>query len=152
MASFNKVILIGRLTADPELKTTTSGISVTSFTVAVDRRFAKETDEVKADFINVVCWRKSAEFVARYFSKGKPILVEGSLQTRSYTANDGSKRYVTEVVADNVSFVESAGASRERQEGTYYGGTPVPSAPPKDQPRVSEANFEEIAAEDDLPF
>ncbi len=152
MASFNKVILIGRLTADPELKTTTSGISVTSFTVAVDRRFAKETDEVKADFINVVCWRKSAEFVARYFGKGKPILVEGQLQTRSYTANDGSKRYVTEVVADNVSFVESAGASRERQEGTYYGGAPVPSAAPKDQPRVSEANFEEIAAEDDLPF
>ena len=149
MASFNKVILIGNLTADPELKTTTNGIPVTSFSIAVNRRFAKETDEVKADFINIVCWRKSAEFVAKYFNKGKSILIEGQLQTRSYTANDGSKRYVTEVVADNVSFVESASASREnRSEGTYYGGAPIPSQPA----RVSEASFEEVAAEDDLPF
>lgn len=149
MASFNKVILIGNLTADPELKTTTSGIPVTSFSIAVNRRFAKETDEVKADFINIVCWRKSAEFVAKYFNKGKSILIEGQLQTRSYTANDGSKRYVTEVVADNVMFAESASASREnRSEGTYYGGAPIPSQPA----RVSEASFEEVAAEDDLPF
>lgn len=151
MANFNKVILIGRLTADPELKTTTSGIPVTSFSIAVGRRYAKETDEVKADFINIVCWRKSAEFVARYFNKGKSILVEGQLQSRSYTANDGSKRYVTEVVADNVSFVESANASRDRQEGTYYGGAPIASSS-QEPPRVSEANFEELAAEDDLPF
>lgn len=148
MASFNKVILIGRLTADPELKTTPNGVPVTSFSIAVGRRFAKETDEVKADFINIVCWRKSAEFVSKYFNKGKAILVEGQLQSRSYTANDGSRRYVTEVVAENVSFVESAGTSRERTEGTYYGGEPVPSG----QPRISEANFEEVAAEDDLPF
>ena len=75
MASFNKVILIGRLTADPELKTTPNGVPVTSFSIAVGRRFAKETDEVKADFINIVCWRKSAEFVSKYFNKGKVILV-----------------------------------------------------------------------------
>ena len=150
---FNKVILIGNLTADPELKMTQTGIPVTSFSIAVGRRYAKETDEVKADFINIVCWRKSAEFVAKYFNKGKKILIEGQLQTRSYTANDGSKRYVTEVVAENVSFVESAGsgASRDRSEGTYYGGEPVP-AQMSQQPRVSEANFEEVAAEDDLPF
>ena len=148
---FNKVILIGNLTADPELKMTQTGIPVTSFSIAVGRRYAKETDEVKADFINIVCWRKSAEFVAKYFNKGKKILIEGQLQTRSYTANDGSKRYVTEVVADNVSCVESAGASRERSDGTYYGGEPVPASMPQ-QPRVSEANFEEVAAEDDLPF
>ena len=150
---FNKVILIGNLTADPELKMTQTGIPVTSFRIAVGRRYAKETDEVKADFIDIVCWRKSAEFVSKYFNKGKKILVEGQLQTRSYTANDGSKRYVTEVVADNVSFVESAGsgASRDRSEGTYYGGEPLPTQLPQ-QPRVSEANFEEGAAEDDLPF
>ena len=150
---FNKVILIGNLTADPELKMTQTGIPVTSFRIAVGRRYAKETDEVKADFIDIVCWRKSAEFVSKYFNKGKKILVEGQLQTRSYTANDGSKRYVTEVVADNVSFVESAGsgASRDRSEGTYYGGEPLPTQLPQ-QPRVSEANFEVVAAEDDLPF
>ncbi len=150
---FNKVILIGNLTADPELKMTQTGIPVTSFSIAVGRRYAKETDEVKADFINIVCWRRSAEFVAKYFNKGKKILIEGQLQTRSYTANDGSKRYVTEVVAENVSFVESAGSgtSRDRSEGTYYGGEPVPAQMPQ-QPRVSEANFEEVAAEDDLPF
>ena len=150
---FNKVILIGNLTADPELKMTQTGIPVTSFRIAVGRRYAKETDEVKADFIDIVCWRKSAEFVSKYFNKGKKILVEGQLQTRSYTANDGSKRYVTEVVADNVSFVESAGsgASRDRSEGTYYGGEPLPIQLPQ-KPRVSEANFEEVAAEDDLPF
>ena len=150
---FNKVILIGNLTADPELKMTQTGIPVTSFSIAVGRRYAKETDEVKADFINIVCWRKSAEFVAKYFNKGKKILIEGQLQTRSYTANDGSKRYVTEVVAENVSFVESAGsgASRDRSEGTYYGGEPVPAQMPQ-QSRISEANFEEVAAEDDLPF
>ena len=150
---FNKVILIGNLTADPELKMTQTGIPVTSFRIAVGRRYAKETDEVKADFIDIVCWRKSAEFVSKYFNKGKKILVEGQLQTRSYTANDGSKRYVTEVGADNVSFVESAGsgASRDRSEGTYYGGEPLPTQLPQ-QPRVSEAKFEEVAAEDDLPF
>ena len=149
MASLNKVILMGNLTADPELKTTPNGVSVTSFSIAVGRRFAKETDEVKADFINVVCWRGTAEFVTKYFSKGKSIVIVGSLQTRSYTAQDGSKRYITEVVADEVTFGASpSGASRERAEGTFYGadmGSPM-------QPRVSEANFEEVAAEDDLPF
>lgn len=135
---FNKVILIGNLTADPELKMTQTGIPVTSFSIAVGRRYAKETDEVKADFINIVCWRKSAEFVAKYFNKGKKILIEGQLQTRSYTANDGSKRYVTEVVAENVSFVESAGSgtSRDRSEGTYYGGEPVPAQMPQQPLRI----------------
>ena len=85
---FNKVILIGNLTTDPELKMTQTGIPVTSFRIAVGRRYAKETDEVKADFIDIVCWRKSAEFVSKYFNKGKKILVEGQLQSRSYTAND----------------------------------------------------------------
>ena len=158
MASFNKVILIGNFVADPELKTTQSGVSVTSFRIAVQRRYAKETDAVKADFIDVVAWRQTAEFVAKYFSKGRPILVEGSLQTRSYTAQDGNKRFVTEVVADNCGFVESRSSSETFREnrtfgaagGTYYGGAEPTRV---DQPgQVPAANFEEVSAEDDLPF
>ena len=151
MASLNKVILMGNLTADPELKTTPSGVSVTSFSIAVGRRFAKETDEVKADFINIVCWRNNAEFVTKYFSKGKPIVIVGSLQSRSYTAQDGSKRYITEVVADEVTFAGPAGGDRkERNDGTYYGADGL--TPPPVQPRAADANFSEVAAEDDLPF
>lgn len=170
--SFNKVILIGNLTADPELKTTQTGIPVVSFRLAVGRRYAKDTDDVKADFIDIVCWRKSAEFVAKYFSKGKKILIEGQLQTRSYMANDGSKRSVCEVVADNVSFVESSGSSSQDertaqnaaqgvympQSGVPYTGTANVSqgkgytkadmteqAPP-------ENDFVVVGDEEDLPF
>ena len=88
MASLNKVILMGNLTADPELKTTPSGVSVTTFTVACQRRYVKDAEEQKADFINVVAWRNTAEFVSRYFTKGKNIIVCGSIQTRNYTAQD----------------------------------------------------------------
>lgn len=159
---FNKVILIGNLTADPELKTTQTGVSVVSFSIAVSRRYAKDTDDVKADFINIVCWRKSAEFVAQYFRKGKKILVEGQLQTRSYVANDGSKRYATEVVADNVSFVESAGSGSDgvqaqatsvtypgvphAEQGKKYTQAPMTAQTPP------EANLQEVGAEDELPF
>ena len=100
MASFNKVILIGHLTADPELKQTTSGVPVTSFSIGVNRRFTRQGEQPQTDFINIVCWRQTAEFVARYFTKGKPILICGSLQTRSWVDKDGNKRYTTEVVAD----------------------------------------------------
>ena len=98
----NRVILMGRLTADPELKTTASGISVTSFSIAVDRSYVKNGEERKADFINIVCWRQTAEFVCRYFSKGSLIALEGQLQTRTFQAKDGTNRHITEVVADNV--------------------------------------------------
>ena len=84
MASINKVIIMGNLTADPEFKTTPSGVSVTTFNVAVGRKFAKSDDEVKADFFNVVAWRGLGEFVSKYFTKGKPIVVVGSIQNRSY--------------------------------------------------------------------
>ena len=100
----NRVILMGRLTAIPELKTTQSGNSVTSFSVAVDRNYVKQGEERKADFINCVAWRNTAEFICRYFGKGSMIAVEGQLQTRTYQAKDGSNRYVTEVMVDNVSF------------------------------------------------
>lgn len=139
MASLNKVILIGNLTADPEVKQTQSGLSVVSFTVAVNRRTGKDAEQ-KTDFINIVVWRKTAEFVGQYFKKGKPILVCGSIQTRSYTDNNGNKRYVTEVLADEVGFVESKAAS-EAPSGTYepeaYGA-----------PKMEEVNPDE----EDLPF
>ncbi len=106
--NFNKAIIGGRLTADPELKTTTSGSSVVSFTVAVTRRFtSKEGEAPQTDFLNVVAWRKTAELVAKYFRKGSSICVTGSVQTRSWTDNDGKKRYATEIVADEINFVDS---------------------------------------------
>ena len=110
MASFNKVILIGHLTADPELKQTTSGLPVTSFSIGVNRRFTKQGEQPQTDFINIVCWRQTAEFVARYFTKGKPILICGSLQTRSWVDKDGNKRYTTEdVCRAQVGFPRAAG-------------------------------------------
>ena len=112
----NRVILMGRITQDLELKTTASGIPVTSFSIAVDRNYVKQGEERKTDFINIVCWRKQAEFVCRYFEKGSMIALEGQLQTRTYQAKDGSNRYVTEVVADSVSFT---GEKREQSNNGY---------------------------------
>ena len=121
MASFNKVILMGNMTADPELKQTTAGTSVCSFSIAVNRRFAKsEQGQQSVDFINIVTWRQSAEFVSRYFKKGNPILVCGQLQTRTWTDNQGAKRYATEVVADEVSFVGPASSRCSRCRRCVY--------------------------------
>lgn len=103
----NKVILIGRLAADPECRTTQSGIAQCTLRLAVQRRFADKDGKHESDFFTVVCWRQTAEFAARFLSKGRKVAVEGSLQTRSYDAQDGSKRYVTEVIADNVEFCDS---------------------------------------------
>ena len=103
---FNLVVLTGRLTADPELKTTQTGISVTSFSIAVSRSY-RSGEEPQTDFINIVAWRKSAEFVAKYFKKGNMIGIEGSIQTRKYTDKNGNQRTAFEVVANNVQFVES---------------------------------------------
>ena len=145
MASFNKVILIGNLTADPELKQTQNGISVTSFSIAVSRRFSSKSTEnaQQADFINVVAWRNTAEFITKYFQKGKSILVVGSLQSRSWTDQNGQKRYVTEVVAEEAQFVE------RKSDGSspMSGAAPAPyGASPKD------VAFEEMSTDDDLPF
>ena len=110
MANFNlnKVILGGRLTADPELKTTPSGISVTSFTVAVNRRFGgKAGEEAQADFINVTAWRQTAEFITKYFRKASSICIAGSIQTRSWADQQGQKRFATEIVADEAYFVDA---------------------------------------------
>ena len=145
MASFNKVILIGNLVADPELKQTQSGISVTSFRIAVGRRYTSKVAEgmQQTDFINVVAWRNTAEFIAKYFQKGRSILITGSLQTRDWTDQNGQKRYITEVVADEAQFVDKKpdGAS------PMSGATPAPyGASPKD------VAFEEMSTDDDLPF
>lgn len=142
MATLNKVILIGNLTADPELKQTPSGVSVVSFTIAINRRYQSKNateGQQTADFISIVAWRQTAEFVSRYFKKGKPILVCGALQSRSYTDNQGNKRYVTEVVADEVGFVES-----KSDNDTY--------AAPSYADTDTTPKFEAVSDEEDLPF
>lgn len=104
----NKVILIGNLAADPESRTTQSGVQQCTLRLAVQRRFANPQGQREADFFNVVCWRQTAEFAARYLSKGRKIAVEGSIQNRSYTAQDGSKRYVTEINAEHIESLDRA--------------------------------------------
>ena len=116
----NIVSLLGRLTADPELRHTQSGTAVARFTVAVDRR-TKPGEERQADFINVVAWNQRAEMISKYFSKGQRIGITGSIRTGSYTAQDGSKRYTTEVWADSVDFCESKNSSSSYDGGNSYG-------------------------------
>lgn len=152
--NFNKVILAGRLTADPELKQTPNGISVTSFSVAVNRRYQSKNDSQQnaqqADFINIVAWRSTADFVARYFKKGSSICIVGSIQTRSWTDQNGQKRYATEVVADEVTFVDSKSESGAAQSAPY---TPdAYTAPAYSSPASVASGFEEIKSDDDLPF
>ena len=152
-AGLNKVILMGNLTADPEFKTTPSGVSVTTFTVAVGRRFVKQGDEVTADFIRVTCWRQQTEFVSKYFTKGRAIVVVGSLQTRSWTDQNGQKRFATDVVADEVYFAGNAGQgqSQSNEGGTFYGAEPTANTATA-APSTGAANFEDLSTEDDLPF
>ena len=147
MASFNKVILIGNLTADPELKQTQNGISVTSFSIAVSRRFSSKNTEnaQQADFINIVAWRNTAEFVSKYFTKGMQVAVEGSIQVRSYTDRDGNKRRAWEIIADQVYFADS------KRDGGYNAGGRTESAPPAVS-NASADDFTEFDGGDDLPF
>ena len=146
MAGLNKVILMGNLTADPEFKTTPSGVPVTTFSIAVGRRFAKESDEVKADFFNIIAWRQTAEFVSKFFNKGKSIVVVGSIQNRTYTTQDGQKRYITEIIADECTFAGNAGnGQNEGMSANIHTTQPA-------QASLQTANFEEISQDDDLPF
>ncbi len=144
----NKVILMGRLVRDPELRTTPQGVSVCSFSIAVDRGYARQGEERQADFINIVAWRSTAEFVSKYFVKGQMIAVVGRIQTRNYDDKDGKRVYVTEVVADEVSFTESKKDSGA-QPATYT--TAAAQAPQQTQPPVSDG-FQVVPDEDDLPF
>ena len=148
----NRVILMGRLVSDPELKTTTSGISVTSFRIAVDRSYVKAGAERQADFFDIVAWRNTAEFVCRNFGKGSLIAVDGQLQSRQYQAKDGTNRTVVEVVADNVSFT-----GERRDPNTSYSqpardpySQVAPAAPAYSNGTVDD--FQEMPLDDDLPF
>lgn len=148
--NLNKVVLAGRLTADPELKQTQSGISVTSFTLAVNRKYAKDQEQQQTDFINIVAWRQTAEFISRYFKKGSALCITGSIQVRSWQDQQGQKRYATEVIADEAMFVDSKNDNQPAANGSYIPGTTgyvpdayAPTAAPK---------FEEINPDDDLPF
>ena len=114
----NRVILMGRLTADPELRQTPQGTSVTSFTIAVDRRIKTENGQ-QADFITCVAWRKTAEFICRYFQKGRMIAIEGQIQSRSWDTQDGKRQYATEVIVDNVSFTGEKPQTENTDGFTY---------------------------------
>lgn len=144
--NLNKVILCGRLTADPELKQTQSGVAVVTFTLAVNRRFQSRSGDAaqnqQADFISVVAWRQTAEFISKYFKKGSALCVTGSIQTRNWQDQQGQKRYSTEVVVDEASFVDSRG------EGSAQDATPAYATPAA----APAPNFEELKADDDLPF
>lgn len=151
----NKIFLQGRLVADPELRHTPGGVAVTSFRIAVDRDFKdRETGEKKADFINIVAWRQTGEFVSRFFTKGRMAIVEGRLQIRDYTDRDGNKRTIAEVVADNIYF----GDSRREGDGggspASYGGSPYAPAPGGGySPALDGDQFAELSDDDgELPF
>ena len=138
----NCAILMGRLTKDPELRTTQNGTSVTSFAVAVDREYVRQGEERQTDFINVVAWRQTAEFVSRYFRKGSMIAVQGSIQTRNYEDRNGNKRTAVEIVADRASFCGSKAESGN-------------SAPVDAQANASDytaINTNDSGEDDDLPF
>lgn len=147
--NFNQAILAGRLTADPELKTTQSGISVTQFTVAVSRPKRKDDNTDTADFISCVAWKERAELVTKYFHKGSAIMVIGQIQTRTWTDNNNQKRYATEVLVDNIRFVDGK-ADAAQKSPTANGNTGAPSYIPD---AYKAPNFEEVSADDgDLPF
>ena len=152
--NLNKVVLAGRITADPELKQTPSGVSVLRFTLAVNRRFTSknsEQSEQQTDFISMVAWRQTAEFISKYFKKGSAICVTGSIQTRTWQDQQGQKRYGTDVVVDEAMFVDSRNESGNAQGAAYvpdaYGAAPSYSSNAGTAP-----NFEELNTDDDLPF
>ena len=144
----NKVILIGNLANDPEARTTQSGISQSTFRIAVQRRFANAQGVREADFLTVVAWRQNADFCNRYLTKGSKVAVEGSIQTRSYDAQDGSKRYVTEIIADSVESVGGRGDGQARPHDN--GPTPPPAAPAA--PAAPAGNGFAEVDDDELPF
>ena len=173
----NKVIIMGRLTADPDFKQTTSGVPVCRIRVAIDRPYKKD-QEKQADFIPVTCWRNTAEFVSRFFTKGKMIIVEGALRNNDYTDQNGVKHYSLDVLANNVSFGETKGSrpdagetGAQPQNVPQYGAVPAPNnnpyaqagtpqtAAPAAAPPAADAlpidmlgEFEEILSDGDCPF
>ena len=154
MANFNlnKVMLGGRLTADPELKQTQNGTQVASFSIAVNRRYRSgDNQQPSTDFFNVTAWRALAEHVARYYRKGSSIFVIGSIQNRTWTDQQGIKRYATDIVADEIHFVDSRSES-PMQSTQPYTPDAYNAAPAYSTPVGAAPNFEEIKTDDDLPF
>lgn len=148
----NVVAIMGRLVADPELRTTPAGVNVCKFRIACDRNFAKPGEQRQADFIDVIAWRQQAEFVCRYFQKGSMIAVEGSLQTRQYQDKQGSKRTAVEVVANNISF---AGAKRQDGQSAPSYEQQTKAAQNAPQPAYTQGSMDDFAVindNDDLPF
>lgn len=154
----NKAILVGRLTANPELRATPNGASVCSFTVAVDRRFVRQGEERKADFINCVAWNKTAEFISNYFTKGRFIGVVGSIQTRDWTDQNGNKRYATEVIVEEAYFTEgkaSGGANpaMSQQSARYDNSFDQTQASGVFDSNLPDGgDFAVGVSDDDLPF
>lgn len=144
----NCVTLMGRLVADPELRTTTTGRSVATFRIAVDRSFVRQGEQRQADFITIVAWESTANFVCRYFQKGSMIAVQGRIQTRSYEDNNGNKRTAFEVVANEVSF---CGSKAEGGSSATPAAQVAPAVAPSYQ-TASANDFEEITDDEDLPF
>lgn len=159
MIPINSVVLVGNLTRDPEGGTTQSGIAFCRFTVACQRRFKNAQGQYEADFINCMAWRQTAEFVQRHFIKGNKIGLIGTIQTRTYDAQDGTKRYVTEVVVDNVEFVAPRSDSGNGGSGGGYGQPTPPPAPAQAKPQqqsmddfYKQNGFTEVDDDDSLPF
>ena len=163
----NRVILMGRITQDLELKQTTGGTSVLSFSVAVDRNFVRQGEERQTDFINCVAWRQQAEFISKYFGKGRMIALEGNLRTRTYDDRNGTKHYVTEVFVDSVSFTgeKAQQSGNSSYSGSYSNSYSNQNSAPRQasQPAYNEPSqkpiaigdlddFEEILGDDGVPF
>lgn len=148
----NKVILIGNLTRDPETRTTPAGVSVCTFSIAVNRRYANANGVREADFINIVTWRQLADTCSRFLQKGRKVGIVGSIQTRTYDAQDGSKRYVTEVVADEVEFLNSGNGNGSAPAGDSFSGMPVPPEAPAARSSAPVNTVLSEADDDELPF
>jgi single-strand DNA-binding protein len=156
----NKVFLIGRLTRDPELRYTGNNTAVASFSIAVNRNFTNQSGEREADFINIVVWRKQAENVKNYLTQGSQVAIDGRIQTRSYDDQDGKKRYVTEVVADNVEFLGSKASSQQGGNNTSTNSEPTPYDFGGSEPSTTAVDSNPFAdfgssieiSDDELPF
>jgi single-strand DNA-binding protein len=147
----NRVVLVGRLTKDPELRTTSSGLSQTRFTLAVNRRSAGENGQREADFISCVAWRGTAEAIAKYLKKGRELAVEGRIQTGSYDAQDGTKRYTTDVVVDNFTFIGSGSGANTNTDFGNGSSNDIATTDIDGDP-FGDFGSEVALSDDDLPF
>ena len=158
--NLNKVVLAGHLTATPELRQTPNGLSVTSFSIAVNRRVTKAADGQNAqnsvDFFNLVAWRNVAEFITRYFKKGSAICVTGSIQNRSWTDQQGNKRYATDIVVDEAFFVDNNSANSANMGGDAFGqaafANPAPMSNSAAPSTTESVSFDSDSNDEDLPF